>query len=280
MNALKPQIIAALAALLLTGCGAADSSQQSSSPQTAAQAQTVTETTAAGAVSSSGTSSSSGPSKAPEKTVTRASTASAPETTEAALSAASETGTAKVSEKTVTEAATASVPKETKAPGSTASEPAKAPEKTVTEAATAKAPEATEAPVSTPSETAPPPSSPEDVALTDSGDGENYTFTYHGEEYSAIFKNGCWKIMYSYKITDTGDMEQICAALSAEHPVLGKDYVSYRTPEDMAVEWQQHNLAYSILPDDSPWKLSARDVDLDPEDQGKSILEMFLTRMR
>ena len=39
--------------------------------------------------------------------------------------------------------------------------------------------------------------------------------------------------------------------------------------DDLVYEWQQHNLAYNILPDDNSWKEHAKDVDLNPADQGK-----------
>lgn len=49
-------------------------------------------------------------------------------------------------------------------------------------------------------------------------------------------------------------MTLICQALADEHPVHGADLVSYRTAEDMAYEWQQHNIAYQLLSDDSPFR--------------------------
>ena len=54
---------------------------------------------------------------------------------------------------------------------------------------------------------------------------------------------------------------------------------SWRSPEDMMYEWVQHNLAYEYLPESSEWKIRAKDVDLNPEDQGKSMREMFNVRM-
>ena len=47
------------------------------------------------------------------------------------------------------------------------------------------------------------------------------------------------------------DMEIICAALSEIYPVHGRDRTSYRTAEDMAYEWLQHNIAYEFLPESS-----------------------------
>ncbi|MBR4210810.1 MAG: hypothetical protein IKR84_00260 [Oscillibacter sp.] len=122
-------------------------------------------------------------------------------------------------------------------------------------------------------------SSVEDIglhALDDSG--QNYAFSYNQEEFSARHTPDNWKIVDSYKITDTDDIVMICQALSDVHPIRGRDMESFRTPEDMAFEWLQHNIAYAVLPDDSPWKRSAKDVDLNPADQGKSFQEMYEDR--
>lgn len=107
------------------------------------------------------------------------------------------------------------------------------------------------------------------------GKGKQYTFLYNNETYNAIYYDGKWKVINSYKITDKGDITSICQSLIDVHPIYGKDLVSRRTAEDMAYEWIQHNIAYNILPNDSSWKNRAKDVDLDPEDQGKNIFEMF-----
>ena len=47
----------------------------------------------------------------------------------------------------------------------------------------------------------------------------------------------------------------------------------------MAYEWVQHNLAYGLLPDGSSWKESARNVDIDPKDQGKSAYDILAERL-
>ena len=107
------------------------------------------------------------------------------------------------------------------------------------------------------------------------GKQTTYIFTYKNEVYTAIFKNGCWKIINSYKIKDTNDMKVICQALLDKHKVYGKDRKSYRTAGDMVYEWVQHNLAYSILSEDSEYKERAKDVDLDPDDQGKNFIELY-----
>lgn len=54
--------------------------------------------------------------------------------------------------------------------------------------------------------------------------------------------------------------------------------VSFRTPEDMADEWMQHNIAYAILPEGNEWISHVRGVDLDPYDQGKSFIEIYRDR--
>ncbi len=121
-------------------------------------------------------------------------------------------------------------------------------------------------------------SSPEDINLTDSGDGKNYTFTYNDEEFSAIYTEDNWKIIDSYKISNVDDNFIICQALIDEHPIHGRDMESYRTAEDMAYEWLQHNIAYEILSDDNAMKSHAKDVDLDPNDQGKDFDEIYEDR--
>ena len=44
------------------------------------------------------------------------------------------------------------------------------------------------------------------------------------------------------------------------------------------VKWVQHNLAYSMLSEESEFKSWAKDVDLDPDDQGKSFIEIYEDR--
>lgn len=121
--------------------------------------------------------------------------------------------------------------------------------------------------------------STEDINLHDiDGAGTNYEFTYNGETYSAVYTTDNWRIYNSYKIQDIGDIAIICQALIDIHPIHGSDMESYRTVEDMAYEWLQHNLAYEFLPDDDPLKSHARDVDLDPKDQNKSFEEIYKDR--
>ena len=116
-----------------------------------------------------------------------------------------------------------------------------------------------------------------DIGLT-TYDGANYSFTYKGEEFRTLYQNDCWTIYDSYKITNKSDMKIICQALIDVHPVHGKDLSSYRTAEDMVYEWDQHNIAYKYLTEDSAWKESAGNVDLDPYDQGRSFEEIYEDR--
>jgi hypothetical protein len=97
-------------------------------------------------------------------------------------------------------------------------------------------------------------------------------------EFEAVHKKDHWKIIDSWRITDTAAMIEICQALIELYPIHGADRESYRTPDDMAYEWAQHNLAYALLPEESEWRSHAKDVDLDPDDQGRSMYEIFLDR--
>ena len=118
-----------------------------------------------------------------------------------------------------------------------------------------------------------------DIGLTNyDGMGAKYYFTYKGEEFRTLYQNDCWTIYDSYKITNKSDMKIICQALIDVHPVHGKDLSSYRTADDMAYEWEQHNIAYKYLTEDSAWKESAGNVDLDPYDQGRSFEEIYEDR--
>ena len=118
-----------------------------------------------------------------------------------------------------------------------------------------------------------------EIALRDvDGNGKNYTFTYGGEDFKAQYTTDNWKIVDSYKITDTADMTAICQALLDVHPVHGRDMQSIRTAEDMAFEWQQHNLVYELFPENNSWRQSAKDVDLNPADQNKTLQEMYEDR--
>lgn len=122
-------------------------------------------------------------------------------------------------------------------------------------------------------------SSPSDIALTDTdGKGVNYTFIYDGETFTAVYKPDSWRIYDSYKITSEADITIICQALIDVHQVHGKDLVSFRTADDMAYEWLVHNTAYELLPDGNDLKAHAKDVDLDPKDQGRTLEEIYKDR--
>lgn len=121
--------------------------------------------------------------------------------------------------------------------------------------------------------------STDDVALVPTDDyAQGYVFEYDGQEFIAYFDTYSWRVYDSYKITNHDDIVIICQALLNEHSVYGSDWASLRTAEDMAFEWEQHNLAYYLLPEDSSWREDAKDVDLDPDDQGKTFPEMYESR--
>ena len=121
--------------------------------------------------------------------------------------------------------------------------------------------------------------STDDVVLVPTDDyAAGYVFEYDGEQFTAYFDSYSWRVYDSYKITNNDDIEIICQALINEHPVYGSDWESYRTADDMAFEWEQHNIAYKMLPEDSHWRDDAKDVDLDPDDQGKTFQEIYESR--
>ena len=122
-------------------------------------------------------------------------------------------------------------------------------------------------------------SSVDDVVLVPTDDYAcGYVFNYGGEEFIAYFDTYSWRVYDSYKITNHSDIVTICQALINVHPVYGADWESLRTAEDMAYEWEQHNLAYQMLPVNSHWRDDAKDVDLDPDDQGKSFRDIYESR--
>lgn len=119
----------------------------------------------------------------------------------------------------------------------------------------------------------------ENIEIIDKdGKQTNYTFVYKNETFNAEYTPDNWKIIDSYKITNEEDIKLICEKLIQIHKVHGSDMKSYRTASDMAYEWTQHNLAYLILPDTNSFKQNAKDVDLDPKDQNKSLKEMYEDR--
>ena len=118
----------------------------------------------------------------------------------------------------------------------------------------------------------------DDICLKETEEQGCYTFLYDGETYSAVYTPDHWKIIDSYRITNSADIILICTALKAAHPIRSADGNSEREASDMAYEWVQHNLAYQLLSESSPYKENAKDVDLDPADQGKSMYEIYSDR--
>lgn len=108
-------------------------------------------------------------------------------------------------------------------------------------------------------------------------DGTYFSFIYDDEEFLVRYDEDNWRIYDSYKITDSDDIYAIVEALNEIHPIHSKDYTGYRSVEDMRDEWLMHNLAYRILKDDPVYRERAKNVDLDPEDEGLSLQE-FLKR--
>ncbi len=121
-------------------------------------------------------------------------------------------------------------------------------------------------------------SPPEITYVYSDGYYEYYSFDYAGEEFEVLHEYDNWNISDSYKIRNTQDMQLICEALIDIYPVHGEDLESYRAPEDMAYEWIQHNIVYEMPLTDARYKENAANVDLDPGDQNKTIVEMFKGR--
>ena len=119
----------------------------------------------------------------------------------------------------------------------------------------------------------------DDLSLKDvDGKKTKFTFIYMNEVFNATYTKDNWHIEDSYKINNKNDITIICKALTDIYPIHGKDMKSFRTIDDLVYEWLQHNIAYNFLPEDSPWIDNARSVDLDPEDQGRSIKEIYEAR--
>lgn len=107
--------------------------------------------------------------------------------------------------------------------------------------------------------------------------GYNYRLNYKGNNYNIIYTTDNWKIIDSYKITNEKDMKIIVSKLINIHPIYSSDYKTYRTVDDLVYEWEQHNLAYYLLPN-SKYKDMAKDVDLNPEDQNKNYIDFYMSR--
>ncbi|WP_029231627.1 hypothetical protein [Butyrivibrio sp. VCB2006] len=122
-------------------------------------------------------------------------------------------------------------------------------------------------------------SSTADIGLMDAdGKDTNYIFTYGDVAFAAIHWDDHWKIIDSYLIENSSDMVIICQALIDVHPIHGADMENYRTADDMAYEWLQHNLAYEFLPEGNAWREKSKDVDFNPDDQGKTFIEIYEER--
>ena len=121
--------------------------------------------------------------------------------------------------------------------------------------------------------------STDDLSLNDvDGRKTNFTFLYKNEVFNATYTKDNWHIEDSYKINNKNDIIIICKALTDIYPIHGKDMKSFRTIDDLVYEWEEHNIAYDFLPKDSIWKENAKSVDLDPEDQGRNIKEIYEAR--
>ena len=119
----------------------------------------------------------------------------------------------------------------------------------------------------------------DDLSLKDvDGKKTNFTFIYKSEVFNATYTKDNWHIEDSYKINNKNDITIICKALTDIYPIHGKDMKSFRTIDDLVYEWELHNIAYDFLPEDSSWKENARSVDLNPEDQGRNIEEIYEAR--
>ena len=119
----------------------------------------------------------------------------------------------------------------------------------------------------------------DEISIIDiDGKGINYEFIYNDTVFKVFYTYDNWKIYNSYLISNKNDMKKICQALIEIHPIHGSDMMSFRTSDDMVYEWTQHNLAYKLLPVDNSWRNSAKDVDFDPMDQGKSLKEIYEDR--
>ena len=118
--------------------------------------------------------------------------------------------------------------------------------------------------------------SAEEIGLQDTdGNGKEYVFYYNNIEFHARYTPDNWKIIDSFRVTEPEDMVFICQALSDVNPVPSRDWQSYRTADDMAYEWDQHNKIYLVAPKDSYTRERTRNVDLDPEDQGKTYEDLY-----
>ncbi|MBQ2582050.1 MAG: hypothetical protein II574_10530 [Ruminococcus sp.] len=121
---------------------------------------------------------------------------------------------------------------------------------------------------------------PKEITLTDTnGQGRDFTFELNGQTFTAEFSyrydgKENWRVYDSYKITSESDMISVCQALIRVHTIRGKDLSSLRTPQDMAEEWKIHNQVHEML-GEGDIKEHCKDVDFDPDDQGKGYADYF-----
>ena len=130
------------------------------------------------------------------------------------------------------------------------------------------------------SETTAAPQAPKELTLTDTdGQGRDFTFELNGQTFRAKFSyrydgKENWRVFDSYKITNESDMIAVCTALISVHTIRGRDLSSLRTPQDMTEEWKIHNSVYEML-GEGDIKEHCKDVDFDPDDQGKGYADYF-----
>ncbi|MBR4530604.1 MAG: hypothetical protein IKO80_10065 [Lachnospiraceae bacterium] len=118
-----------------------------------------------------------------------------------------------------------------------------------------------------------------EIPLTKGAEEGKYTFSCGDQEYSAVYTKDHWKIIDSCGILSTRDMRVICDALISEHPVHGSDKASFRSAQDMAFEWLQHNQVCELITTENPMYAAVKDVDFDPADQGRTYMELIADRL-
>ena len=128
------------------------------------------------------------------------------------------------------------------------------------------------------------------IVLTQDKNNPNfYSFNYNGTDFSAqwLYLESTWHIENSYLIKNKDDILKICKALHSVHPVpRGNDPTKYRTPEDMAYEWEQHNIGVELCENLSVFEFAksgierCKHVDINPGDEGKNVYELGLERLR
>ncbi|MCR5142222.1 MAG: dockerin type I repeat-containing protein [Ruminococcus sp.] len=121
-----------------------------------------------------------------------------------------------------------------------------------------------------------------DMHCTD-GINSKYQFTCNGRTFTAVYTENKekglynWKITDSYQITKTSDMLFICRLLAERHPIptAALNGMSFRSADNMAMEWDAHNYVYGITAIGSSWNDRAKDVDIDPTGDGMNRNNFF-----